>query len=240
MESKDHATPILEDRLGYSFKRIDLLVLALTHPSWNQDRPREESHSNQRLEFLGDSVLNLVISELLFRRYPDHPEGILTRYRSALVKGKLLHRIAGEIELEPFIRIGKSERANSERGRKSRMEDALEALLGAVFLDGGIEAARSVITCLIGDLDQRLKPALSEDNAKGRLQEWIQQQGWTTEDIEYRIVSASGPDHLREFSVSLFFQGRKIGSGTASSRKEAETLAARQGLEALIVEDRGC
>lgn len=238
MESRKYDYSILEDRLGYRFERADLLVLALTHPSWNQDRPQETILSNQRLEFLGDSVLNLVISEFLFQQYPEHPEGILTRYRSALVKGKLLYRVAEEIGLEPFIRLGKSEQANARRGRQSRMEDALEAVLGAVYLDGGIEAARSVVKHLIGDLNLRLTPAMSEDNAKGRLQEWIQQKGWTTGDIEYRMVSATGPDHLREFSVSLFFQGREIGSGTATSRKEAETLAARQGLEALILEER--
>jgi ribonuclease-3 len=111
----------LETRLGYAFKRVELLVLSLTHPSWNQDQPNRAGPSNQRLEFLGDSVLNLIVAEEVFHHFSDQPEGLLTRTRSALVKGKVLFQFAEALGIEPFLRLGKSETQTGDRGRQSRL-----------------------------------------------------------------------------------------------------------------------
>lgn len=224
---------LLEARLGYSFKRRELLVLALTHPSRIRNGRDSAKASNQRLEFLGDAVLNLVVSELLYERFPDRAEGFLTRNRAALVKGEILVQLAERINLDLFIRVGKAEKNAGARGRLSRLEDALEAVTGAVYLDGGLESARSVIGRLFGNLDELLSHNLEAHNSKGRLQEFIQEQGGTTSEIDYVMVNSSGPDHERSFSIQLKYRGEVIGEGIAGTRKAAESIAAREGLKHL-------
>lgn len=233
MESDFLNLDTLERRLGYSFKRRNLLVQALTHPSWEQEKSVAESENNQRMEFLGDSVLNLVISEHLYERFPQQPEGFLTRGRSALVRGKILFRIAEEIELETFVRIGKSEQNSGMRGRHSRLEDALEALFGAVYLDSGLEASREVILRLVGDPEKRIQSNFQNHNAKGQFQERIQESGGTTEEIDYHLLEKTGPDHDLHFHVQLLYRGQPVGAGRGRSRKEAENEAAANGLQFL-------
>ncbi len=223
----------LETRLGYTFKRRELLVLSLTHPSWEQE-DESARETNQRLEFLGDSVLGLIVADKLYATYPKHPEGFLTRNRSALVKGKVLVSIATEIGLESHLRLGRAEQNAGNRGRHSRLEDALEALVGAVYLDGGLKAARRVVLHLYGDLGERLSQGLSDHNAKGQLQEFVQSKGGSTSDIDYVLSDTTGPDHQRRFTVQLEVNGIRIGSGEAASRKAAESIAARNGLSALM------
>lgn len=226
--------------MEYTFKRRDLLVLSLTHPSWVSESPDPEGvNSNQRLEFLGDAVLNIVISEWLYNQFPGEQEGFLTRNRAALVKGKILVEIAEELELEPYLKLGKSETNAGGRGRRSRLEDALEAVMGAVYVDGGLEAARSVIARIFGDLTTRLDANLLDHNAKGRLQEKIQEWGGTTHDIEYHLLDTTGPDHDRKFTVELRYKGERLGEGAAKSRKAAESLAAKAGLQFLSENGRG-
>ena len=223
----------LENRLGYTFERRELLVLALTHPSWEQEQKSRQSGNNQRLEFLGDSVLNLVISEFLYKWFPSEPEGFLTRNRAALVRGKILFRLAEELDLENHLRIGKSELNSGKRGRDSRLEDALEAIIGAIYLDSGLEDSTRVILRLIGDPEKRIQANLQNYNAKGRFQERIQESGGTTEDVKYQLLKKTGPDHNLQFHVQLSYQGRPLGEGRGRSRKEAENEAAARGLQTL-------
>lgn len=233
MESHSLNVECLENRLEYSFARKDLLVLALSHPSWEPEEQSPKSGSNQRLEFLGDSVLNLVISEFLYKQFPEKPEGFLTRNRAALVRGKILSRIAEELELENYLRIGKSELNSGKRGRDSRLEDALEAIIGAIYLDSGLENSARVIFHLIGDPEKRIRANLENYNAKGQFQERIQEKGGTTEDIKYQLLKKTGPDHNLQFHVQLCYQGKVFGEGRGRSRKDAENKAAAQGLQAL-------
>ncbi len=222
----------LENRLSYSFKRRELLVLSLTHPSYLQENSNLNA-SNQRMEFLGDSVLGFIVADELYQLYPEQSEGELTQQRSALVKGHVLREIAEELDLESHILIGKAELNAGTRGRASRMEDALEALIAAIYLDGGLKAAREVVVHIFGDFRARLASGLTNHNAKGQLQEYVQRLGGTTADIEYALVQVSGPDHQKEFHISLKVNGVPVGEGRASSRKMAESLAAQQGLEQL-------
>lgn len=232
MAAPPDALTELEHRLGYTFRRRELLVLSLTHPSYAQER-EWPGQSNQRLEFLGDSVLGMIIADALYERYPDEPEGFLTRRRSALVKGGVLFEIAEDIALEEYMWMGRAELNAGGRGRQSRLEDALEAVFGAIYLDGGLEATREVVYRLYGDLEARLNEAMDSHNPKGQLQEWVQREGDTTADIEYVIRETTGPDHARIFHIDLFLKGEKIGEGEASSRKMAESQAAALGLAEL-------
>lgn len=228
----------LQEQLGYRFRDETLLTLALTHPSLLQDSP-SILQSNERLEFLGDSVLNLVMAETLYRRFLDEPEGMLTRCRSALVKSHVLFAVAEASGLESALRLGRAEINSGERGRQSRLENALEALLGAVYLDGGLDAARAVIARLFGDLETRLAALLTGHNAKGRLQEWVQAHGGSVADIVYQLDSVSGPDHARTYAITVLLRGAPAGSGAGTSRKSAEGHAAAAALERLETNPAG-
>lgn len=233
MEPASQDWQALEERIGYTFRQPELLERALTHPSWLQEQNLPPVHSNQRLEFLGDAVINLTVSELLYERFPGEPEGFLTRQRASLVKGPVLVRLAGELNLDAFIRKGKSEINAGLRGHRSRMEDALEALFGAVFLDGGLEAARALGDLLYADFEQLLEAGAEDHNAKGRFQEFIQESGGNTGQFSYELAEVSGPDHDRRFGVELHYEGRVVGRGQGRTRKAAENMAAREALEQL-------
>ena len=219
----------LQERLGYHFQNDQLFIKGLTHPSWAllTDRPQFQ---NQRLEFLGDAALSLVLSDYLFTAEPDMQEGPLSRRRSALVKGELLAQLAQEIELSDCLFLGPGELKNFARGETSRLEDAFEALIGAIYLDGGLERCREVILSIYGDINNRLDEALEDHNAKGRLQEWVQKFG-ALEDIEYTIVEVEGPDHEKEFKVELEIRDQRMGIGIGQSRKRAEHFAAKDALD---------
>lgn len=220
----------LEARISYAFVHKRYLVRALTHPSHNQLDPRAEN--NQRLEFLGDAVLGLVLAERLFNEFPDEREGVLTRYRALLVNGEQLVAIAREIDLGKFLRLGESERSQGGHDRPSILEDALEALIGAVYLDGGMAGAQTVITRLFGDLGVRLETKINTDNPKGRLQEQLQPD-MGNEAIEYRVVEESGPDHNKHFRVEVWIEGVCTGYGEGNSKRAAEKAAARTALRRL-------
>ena len=232
MAGMNDAILTVQERLGYVFNDPELLKLSLTHPSFAQDSGSEEG-SNQRLEFLGDAILGMVIAELLYHHYPHEQEGFLTRRRSALVKGAVLVEIAEALELEPFLRMGRAEINAGARGRNSRLEDAVEAVIGAVYLDGGLQPARNLVHRLYGNVEERLKTGMVHHNPKGRLQEWVQSRGGNTDDIVYAIRETTGPDHARNFLIELSLSGKIIGKGQASSRKQAESEAAIVGLKTL-------
>jgi ribonuclease-3 len=222
-----------EQIIGYDFGRKELLIEALTHPSIvHETRDRTNSH-NQRLEFLGDAVLQLVLTERLYRLYPDQPEGKLTQLRAHLANRHTLCRRAKAVDLGAYIRLGKGEETSGGRDRLSNLADAYEALLGAIYLDRGVRAARTFILRHFKGEFEGLEVHPHNQNPKGRLQEMLQAQ--SPSNPIYRVVSESGPDHSKNFEVVVEWQGSEIGRGHGSSKKTAETAAAEAALKGLSV-----
>jgi ribonuclease III len=219
----------LEERLGHVFGDPGLLERAVTHPSAAQDRPRD---NNQRLEFLGDSVLQWVLTSKLFELYPDEREGALTRRRSALTQGAVLAALARECGIDRALILGSGEEAAGGRSKDAALEDAFEAVLGALYLDAGMDAARAVILRVYGDLGSRLAGIEPQSNPKGRLQERVQPLHGNGA-LEYVVRSVGGVDHARVFEVEVLLLGKSLGSGRGTSKKEAEEEAALRGLAAL-------
>jgi ribonuclease III len=221
---------VLQEKIGYTFSDLDLLRQAVTHPSCQPDTPEAVRSNNQRLEFLGDSVLSLVLSEQLFRRFSDLREGQLSRYRSNLVRGPVLSDLARQMRIGDHLQLGRGEVETGGRDRDNLLEDALEALLGAIFIDGGFNAAKSVALRWYADLEARLEEAEGVDNPKGRLQEAIQAE-YPGEGPEYRTLSEEGPSHQRSFEVEVSFRNRPLARGRGASKKEAESRAANSALQ---------
>lgn len=218
----------LELRIDHVFRDRSLLERALTHPSLLPELPAA-AESNQRLEFLGDAVLQLVLTETLYALFPAEREGVLSKRRATLANGAFLARLAREIGLDQALRLGTSEEATGGRGRVAALEDAFEALQGAVFLDGGIEEARRVLLRIYGPLEERLAVAGNLENPKGRLQELIQPLHGN-QALRYEVIATEGEDHARRYEVTVFLQERALGTGRGSSKKSAEEAAAREAL----------
>jgi ribonuclease-3 len=221
----------LEARIGHTFRDRSLLERAVTHASLLQDRP-EVGESNQRLEFLGDAVLQLVLTETLFTLFPGDREGLLSKRRAALANGTFLASLARDIGLDQCLRLSVSEESTGGRTRASALEDAFEALVGAVYLDDGLPAARRVVFTLYGDLAARLASAEEIENPKGRLQEIVQPLHGNNA-LRYEVVNVLGEDHAREYEVVVLLLERPIGTGRGSSKKLAEEAAARVALGAI-------
>ena len=218
----------LEEKLGYSFSDDTLLRHALTHSSYANEHRSEGMTSNERLEFLGDSVLGMVVADHLYRTHPDMPEGELTRTRAALVCEDSLYEVAQTLELGKYLRLGKGEDAGGGRRRPSILADAMESVLAAVYLDGGIAPARRLIRRLI--LDQEREKAVDRDY-KTALQELVQRTPGST--IAYRLVRETGPDHCRVFVMEVSVGGDVAGQGEGRTKKEAEQMAAKAAIEKL-------
>ena len=218
----------LEDRLGYQFKNRALLENALTHSSYANEHRESGLTSNERLEFLGDSVLGMVVADHLFREHPDMPEGELTRTRAALVCEGSLVEVAKALELGKYLRLGKGEDAGGGRERPSIMADATEAVLAALYLDGGIAQARRAIRALI--LGNEEEMSASRDY-KTALQELVQRESGRT--LHYRLAGESGPDHAKRFSVEVELDGVTVGAGEGRTKKAAEQNAAKAAIDAL-------
>ncbi|WP_414663189.1 ribonuclease III [Horticoccus sp. 23ND18S-11] len=221
----------LEIRIDHVFRQRALLERAVTHPSLLQDRP-DLVESNQRLEFLGDAVLQLILTETLFELFPGDREGVLSKRRSALANGVFLARLAREIGLERALQLGASEEATGGRARAGALEDAFEAMIGAIFLDSNFETTRRIVLGLYGPLPERLAIVEDVENPKGRLQERVQPTHGNTA-LRYEVLGVQGEDHAREYEVAVFLHDRQLGSGRGSSKKQAEEAAARAGLAAL-------
>ena len=216
----------LQGRLGYRFKDPALLVRCLTHVSYPQ--PKSVGH-NEVLEFLGDAVLDLAVSELLIRHNPDKNEGDLSRMRAALVNSTLLAEKATELDLGPLLRLGKGEERSDGRSKPSILAGAFEALLGGVYQDGGYDAARLVIeNYFLAEVQER---NLGQHDFKTRLQE-ISQMLFHAPPI-YRIVAATGPDHEKRFVTEITVGGKVFGKGEGRSKKQSEQEAAKIALEEL-------
>ncbi len=217
----------LETVIEYKFRNPLILAEALTHASLAYENQRPH-FDNQRLEFLGDAVLQLTLSDELFRRMKSADEGTLTKARSQLVSTKALARMARQINLGAYMLMGRGEEANGGRSRENTLADVFEALTGAIFLDGGLPAAKGFVTrSFAGDFEALMHAPL-ELNPKGELQEIIQGNG--TLPPVYAIVSAVGPDHLKSFEAVVSWKDVELGRGTGKSKKEAEIDAARAAL----------
>ena len=215
----------LEKKLGYRFRNRDLLSEALNHSSYANEH-KGGLGSNERLEFLGDSVLGFVSAEYLFRLHADLPEGDLTRMRAALVCEQSLYEVAKTLDLGGYLKLGRGEEAGGGRKRQSILADAVEAVFAAVYLDGGIEKARELIVRVL--LSQA--PAAEErKDYKTTLQEVVQRRSGQV--LTYHMVDQSGPDHNKKFLFEVRLNDRPVGRGEGRSKKEAEQAAARDALE---------
>jgi ribonuclease-3 len=220
-------------RLGYTFREVALLECALTHTSFVPEHPGAES--NQRLEYLGDAVLQLVLTESLFQLFPADREGPLSRRRATLANGVFLAQLARDLALDVNLRLGGSEESTGGRSRVSALGDALEAVVGAVFLDSDFPTTRRVVLSFYGDLTERLAAVGEDDNPKGRLQELVQPRHGN-DALRYVVTATSGADHARDFEVLVSLFDRPLGQGRGPSKKLAEEAAARAALAALRAE----
>ena len=220
----------LEERLSYSFRNRALLETALTHSSYANENRASGIVCNERLEFLGDSVLGVTVADFLYRHFPDMPEGRMTRLRAELVCEQSLHRVALELHLGDYLRLGKGEEHNGGRKRASILSDAVEAVIAAMYLDAGMETAAGFIhRCLLDDVRAIETPTFTD--YKTSLQELVQRHSGQV--LSYELVGEEGPDHAKTFRVQVCLNGDPIGRGIGRTKKEAEQTAAANALEAL-------
>lgn len=223
----------LEDAIGYQFRNISLLQGALTHSSYANERWHDSLASNERLEFLGDSVLGMVVADYLYRHFPDRPEGELTRMRADMVCETTLACVAEQMELGHHLRLGNGEDQRGGRQRPSILADAVESVIAAAYLDGGMEAAVALIRRYI--LTDVPVTKMHHVDYKTALQELIQRK--RNQTLRYSLVEESGPDHAKQFVVEVSLNGQTVGTGAGSSKKRAEQDAARAAMEALFPEE---
>jgi ribonuclease-3 len=223
----------LQETIGYTFREEKLLIEALTHPSLAHEQGGG-NHHNQRLEFLGDAVLQLMLTDQIFKLYPDFPEGKLTQIRAHLANRHALFRRAKSIDLGKHLLLGRGEEVSGGRDRLSNVADAYEALLGAIYLDGGVRATRKFITSQFSEEFAVIKQTSPGQNPKGRLQEILQAQ--SPANPQYRVIHETGPDHSKYFEAVVEWRGEELGRGRGSSKKQAEAVAAEAALVALSLQ----
>ncbi len=217
----DWQAPDLEEKIGYTFRDKSLLIQAMSHSSYANEHKRPH-HDNERLEFLGDAVLEIASSDYLYRHYPDLQEGKLTKMRASLVCEPTLALCAKEIDLSRFLLLGKGEEHTGGRTRNSIVSDAMEALIGAIYLDGGIKPAQEFVERFImTDIESK---ELFYDS-KTVLQEIVQRRHGQ-DSIRYEVIGEEGPDHAKTFLVEVQIDGKKAGTGKGSTKKAAEQAAA--------------
>ena len=224
----------LETAIGYRFKNITLLQNALTHSSYANERWHNSLKSNERLEFLGDSILGMAVAEHLYRNFPDRPEGELTRMRADMVCETSLAAVAHKVGLGEHLLLGHGEEQGGGRTRPSILADAVESVLAAVFLDGGLEAATNIIQRFI--LVDVPVTRLHNRDYKTALQELVQQK--KNQVLSYALVGETGPDHDKRFQVEVCLNGNVVGTGNGSSKKRAEQDAARAAIENLFPHEK--
>ena len=223
----------LETALGYRFQNITLLENALTHSSYANERWHNSLLSNERLEFLGDSVLGMLVAEYLYRNFPDRPEGELTRMRADMVCEQTLAAVANRIGIGEHLLLGHGEEQGGGRSRNSILADAMESVIAACFLDGGMEAALGIVQKFI--LVEVPVKKLHNTDYKTTLQELVQRK--KNQTLIYALVGQSGPDHNKQFVVEVSLNGSVVGKGTGTSKKRAEQDAARDATERLFPND---
>lgn len=217
----------IEKDLSYQFQDSSLLQVALTHPSIVAESKSYNS-DNQRLEYLGDAVLQLALTEALYLRFPNEDEGALTKWRARLVSKPALAAFGAQLKLGDAMLMGKGEEANGGRARASTLADCVEAVLGAVYLDGGFEEAKKVVMRMVGVAIEEVTQSTETGNPKGELQEEL--QALFSDNPLYEILSAKGPDHDRQFVASVTWRGDLLGKGEGASKKSAEVAAAADAL----------
>ena len=220
----------LEKTIGYRFKNITLLQNALTHSSYANERWHNSLMSNERLEFLGDSILGMVVAEYLYKTFPDRPEGELTRMRADMVCEQALCVIANRLGLGEHLLLGHGEEQTGGRTRASILADAVESVIAACFLDGGMDAAKGFVQQFV--LCDVPVTQLHNIDYKTVLQERVQQK--KDQVLSYALVAESGPDHDKRFTAAVSLNGEIVGQGIGSSKKRAEQEAARVAIEALF------
>ena len=221
----------LEKKLNYTFRDPGLLGEALSHSSYANEHRSAGLRSNERLEFLGDSVLGFVTAEFLFLQHPDLPEGDLTRIRAALVCEQSLYEVARKLDLGRYLKLGRGEEAGGGRERTSILADATEAVFAAVYLDGGMEEATALIHRVLLDKEREEAVEDRRRDYKTELQELVQRKSGSS--LGYQMTGASGPDHAKVFEAAVVLNGEEFSKGTGHSKKEAQQAAAKEALEKL-------
>ena len=219
----------LEDALGYVFHNKELVRTALSHTSYANETYKDTLRSYERLEFLGDSILGFITAEYLFETFPTKQEGELTKIRAELVCEKNLAQVAQQIGLGDYLLLGNGEEQGGGRNRASILCDVMEALIAAAYLDGGIAAAKGIVTRLIIPM---LSTVLNTHDYKTELQELVQRKHDQT--LTYELIGEQGPDHCKEFSVRVLLNGEEVGRGAGTSKKRAEQAAAAQAIRKLF------
>ena len=222
----------LEDAIGYRFRNITYLQNALAHSSYANERWHDSLMSNERLEFLGDSILGMVVAKHLYQNFPDRPEGELTRMRADMVCETSLARVADQVGLGKHLLLGHGEEQGGGRARPSILADAVESVIAASFLDGGMDAAEGIIRRFV--LCNVPVTKLQNKDYKTALQELVQQK--KNQVLSYRLVEETGPDHDKKFTVEVSLNEKVVGWGTGSSKKRAEQDSARAAIENLFPE----
>ena len=220
---------MFEQTIGYSFSDKGLMTLAITHSSYTNEHKLPPASSNERLEYLGDAVLELSVSDHIFAGYAGLSEGEMTKLRASVVCEPMLAKAARRINLGDAIRMGRGEEQSGGRKRDSIISDAFEALIGAIFKDGGFEAARDFVTAQLADDIKMMSTRFNQSDPKTYLQECI--QAYSAVPLVYAIIGEHGPDHNKVFSVHLTHEGKVIGEGTGRSKKEAEQDAASDAID---------
>ncbi len=216
--------------IGYRYNNIHLLYIAMTHSSYANDNKTKQSHSNERLEFLGDAVLELISSEFLFHEYPNNTEGELTKLRAGLVSESPLAQVARNLNLGQYILLGKGEENTGGRKRDSITSDAVEALLGSIYLDGGMEPAKQfALKYILKDVDEK---HMFHDS-KTILQEIVQKH--KLGNLNYQIVNETGPDHDKRYEAECYIDKKLVGSGMGKTKKAAQQQAAYEAIKSLKV-----
>ena len=223
----------LETAIGYRFHNISLLQNALTHSSYANERWHNSLLSNERLEFLGDSVLGMLVAEYLYRTFPNRPEGELTRMRADMVCEKTLANVANSIGLGEHLLLGHGEEQSKGRTRNSILADAMESVIAACFLDGGMEAAEGIVKRFI--LTEVPVKKMHNADYKTALQELVQQK--KNQVLAYSLIGESGPDRDKQFVVEVSLNGKPVGQGTGTSKKRAEQMAAQAAIALLFPEN---
>lgn len=236
IEELQAKVPAIEQKLGYLFQDKELLVLAFVHRSFFNEHRNLMKQNNERLEFLGDSVLGLIVSDYLYAHLPDEPEGHLSQLRSHIVEAGSCAQLLGHLDIGPYVLLGKGERMNDGRGRETILADLFEALIGAIYLDGGMEAAKTFFFLHFSEKIQAYLQAPLR-NWKADLQDYSQKKH--QKPPVYKVQKESGPDHSKVFHVIACVDEIDIGEGTGPSKKEAEQAAAEDALKKLGVIKNG-
>lgn len=219
----------LEEKIGLEFKNKDLLKTAFIHRSYLNEHPKEKLPHNERLEFLGDSVLGFIISDYLFKQFPNDPEGDLTNYRSSIVNARILSKVSKELSLGDYLFLSKGEESTGGRERQYILANTYESFLGAIYLDGGVaESEKFIHNTLIGHLQDIIKNKLYKDY-KSQLQEISQSKFSITPN--YRVISENGPDHTKIFETGAYLDKKLLAKGSGKSKQSSEQEAAKAALE---------